>query len=118
MAAPFPKWVYDLATEIERGIRRDNPAHIELARLLPSAARTIGQMFVDYEELTQAPAADAAVTGADASPFTLPDGYRPTGDAGVVPVMPLHLSPVANPGDVTGTMPVITGMGPANGASA
>ena len=96
MAAPFPKWVYDLATEIERGIRRDNPAHIELARLLPSAARTIGQMFVDYEELTQTPADGAAVT----------------------PVMPLHLSPVASPGDVTGTMPVITAMGPANGASA
>ena len=100
MNAPFPKWVYDLAVELERGIRAGLTPHAGLATLLPAAARTAAQVLVDYEELTRA----------TAQPAPAPAGPDTT-DTSVIPVVPLYMSPVADPG----TAP--TQMGPANGVT-
>ena len=107
--APFPKWLYDLATELEHGIRDSSPAHIELARLLPDSLRVAARVMADYNEVS------GMVT--TPPPAARPD--RSLIDTTDTPVMPLHLSPlmasvtpVVNPGEVTGTHMI-----PANGAS-
>lgn len=98
--APFPKWVYDLAIELETANRQMIPDVSRYSQYIPEGLRSVVRGIVDYHELLQ------GVPG----PAVLPDDQL---TSPISPVMPLHLSPAADtPGDTTATHMI-----PANGAS-